>query len=566
MRFDVRFWPLAFLLLGLACGSVAGADSAAGYGGDAGAAGPSSRGGGGSACASSSECPSGLTCLNGQCVTPSDQKPGETASAVAGPPPAATPNYVFALDPAGGQAIRITAANLAIEAISLGGNPAEIDAFSTSDRVLVLNSGNNRLHLLDATAGPTVRRDILLDRRQNHLRLSLDATWAICFTDPNTSPDQGAEGIVTVVHLSTSAASAGTAFDRAAGYRVSDVFFRSVAGATQGAVAVGLNTVSFFDLSQGTVPDLPPRQALPASASADLASRSVVATPDGAYVLIRSFTAQEITVIDVDAQTVTALPIPDIATDLEVEPGGTAAVVVMRASAQVEVLHIPQDLGASGTPTVISLGAFNAGQIVISPVPDPSTGPFGLLFTNASPSMEIARLELQRGTLIAYPDTLQKLVQGVGISPDGKTAIVVHRPDPNPSMTDPYAAQVAADQGYSMFDLRTASAQLKRTGKVQVQAFAFAPQGGVAAVALRDDKDLVYGVDVLDLSTLVASSLSLASPPEYVGAVPQQVGTSTDPFAWVTQVYGGGRISFVDLKNLALETVTGFELNAQIQN
>ncbi len=565
MRIDLRHLLLAVLGAGLvACGAGSlGAElGSAGYGGGADAG-----RGGALPCASTADCASGLICVSNQCVSSADQHPPEQGSTVTGPPPAATPDYVFALDPAGAQAVRIDARTLAIEAIPLGGSPVEIDALPTSDRVLVLNSGNDQLHLLDATdAGPTVRRNIALDRRQDHLRLSPDGDWAVCFTDPNTSPDQGAEGIVTVVQLASSGTSAGTAFDRAAGYRVSDVFFRSTAGSTRGAVVVALDTVSFIDLSQGSVPALPPRLSLPASASADLASRSVVATPDGAYVLIRSFTAQEITVVDVDAQTLAVLNIPDIATDLEVEPGGTAAVVVMRATAQVEVLAIPKDLGASGNPALISLGSFKAGQIVLSPVADPSRGPFGLLFTNATPSMEIARLDLSTGTVTDYPDTLQKLVQGVGISPDGKAAIVVHRPDPNPATTDPYAAQVAKDQGYSMFDFASAAAQLKRTGKVAVQAFAFAPQGGAAAVALSDTADQIYGVDALNLSTLVSSSLSLASPPEYVGAVPQQVGNSSDPYTWVTQAYSGGRISFVDLSTLALETVTGFELNSQIQN
>ncbi len=525
-------------------------------------------GGGTLPCTSSAQCPSGLTCEDaGVCVSPADNKPPEQPTPVAGPVPAATPDYVFALDPAGGQAVRVDAQTLAIEAIPLGGSPAEVDAFPKADRVLVLNPGNDEVHLLDATApGPTVTENIPLDRRQDHLRLAPDGSWAAAFTDPNDSPDQGAEGIVTLIRIAPpGTTSAGTAYDRAAGFRVSDVFFRAPGGTTQGAVAVALDSVSFVDLTGATPPDLPPRQALPAAASADLASRSVVATPDGAYVLIRSFTSTDLTIVDVDAQSVSTLSLPDVATDLEIEPGGTAAVAVMRATAQIAVLRIPQDLRANAQPALISLGSFNAGQIAFSPVAAPTTGPFGLLFTNASPSMEIARLDVQSGLVTPYPP-LQKLVQGVGISPDGKSAVVVHRPDPNPQTTDPYAAQVAEDEGYSMFDIASAASQLKRTGTVAVQGFAFAPRGGAAAVALSDATNQVYGVDALDLETLVATSLALASPPEFVGAIPQPSGSTADAQVWVTQAFAGGRISFVDLSTLALQTVTGFELNSQIQN
>ena len=54
---------------------------------------------------------------------------------------------------------------LAIEAIPLGGQPAEVDAFTNADLVLVLNPGNDRIHLLDASApGPTLLRNIALGR------------------------------------------------------------------------------------------------------------------------------------------------------------------------------------------------------------------------------------------------------------------------------------------------------------------------------------------------------------------------------------------------------------------
>ncbi len=567
MRLGALGLSMAALAFG-GCGGKLAAGPAALTGVDTGAG----HGGGESPplpCSTNAQCPSGLVCQSSQCVSPSDNLPPEQQQPISGPPPAATPDFVFALDPSGAQAVRVDARSLAIEAIPLGGVPAEIAAFPNADRVLVLNPGNDELHLLDATnPGPTVRTNVPLDRRQDHLRLAPDGSWAAAFTDPNNAPDQGAEGIVTVVRLAGPGQPAGgVPYDRAAGFRVSDVFFRIAGGATTGAVAVALDSVAFVDLSKPVPPDLPPRQPLPASASADLASRSVVATPDGAFVLIRSFTAKELTVVDVDAQTVSTLALPDIATDLEIEGGGTAAVAVLRATAQVEVFRIPADLRPTGAPQLVSLGGFNAGQISLAPVPDPATGhPFGLLFTNASPTMEIARLDIASGTVVPYPDALQKLVQGVGISPDGKAAVVVHRPDPNPQTTDPYERQVALDQGYSMFDLGSAVAQLKRTGTVAVQGFAFAPGGGAAAVALRDDGNQVYGVDVLDLDTLVATSLGLASPPEFVGAIPQQTGASAAPLVWVTQVDPGGRISFVDLDSQSIQTVTGFELNSQIQN
>ncbi len=212
----------------------------------------------------------------------------------------------------------------------------------------------------------------------------------------------------------------------------------------------------------------------------------------------------------------------------------------------------------------LDLGGFNAGQIALSPVDDPLTGPFGILFTNATDTKEIARLDLTGGLVTPYPDTLLKLVETVGISPSGKTAIVVHRPEANPATTDPYELAVAEDTGYSMFDLATADAQLTRTNGVPISAFAFVPQGDAAAVALRDDTNMIYGIDSLDLTKLITQSFTLPSAPEWLGGFPVQSGLSSPRRVFVTQIFAGGRISFLDIDAETLETVTGFELNSQI--
>src|SRR5271157_4255692 len=98
--------------------------------------------GGSNGCFASSDCPSGLICVNSQCVSPADNKPPEQQTPVAGPPPAATPHDLFTLDPTDGLAIRISAKDLSIEAIPVGGQPSTVVAFPGIDRALVLNPGS----------------------------------------------------------------------------------------------------------------------------------------------------------------------------------------------------------------------------------------------------------------------------------------------------------------------------------------------------------------------------------------------------------------------------------------
>jgi hypothetical protein len=526
---------------------------------------PGGTSGGTQGCFGNSDCPSGLICLNSQCVSPADNKPPEQQTPVAGPPPAATPHDLFTLDPVDGLAIRISAKDLSIEAISVGGQPTTVAAFPGVDRAVVLNPGNAQLQILDATIpGPTQLQNIALTRHPDVLSFSPDGTWAVANTDPNTTPADGEEGVITLARF-TAGSGQVHLFDRAAGYRVTNVFFRGAPGApTQSAVVVSKQDVTFIDLSTGAPPALPPRVALPTSASSDLGARSVLATPDGRFVFIRSFTAPEITAIEVDRQLVQKITLSDIPTDLEAAPSGTSLVAVLRASAKAALFALPSGLADGGSPTLVDLGGFHAGQIAFPPPGDAGVGDFGLLFTNADPSFDLARLDLGTNTVTQYPNAVQKLIQGVGIAPDGRSAVIVHRPDSNPATSDPYDRAVAMDQGYSMFDLASTTSQLRRTNGVPVSAFAFLPQGGWAAVALRDDTNKQYSIDAIDLSTLLIGNVGLASPPDFIGALPPTPGT--DPKVWITQAFNGGRVSFLDLSTQGLQTVTGFELNSLIQN
>jgi hypothetical protein len=161
-------------------------------------------------------------------------------------------------------------------------------------------------------------------------------------------------------------------------------------------------------------------------------------------------------------------------------------------------------------------------------------------------------------------DYLSKWIQTIGIAPDGEHAMVIHRPNPGSTVADLYERSVDTQNGYSIVDLRQEFAQLKLTGTVQPKELVFSADGIHAAVTLRDDGARIFRVDAIDLGTLVADTLDLASAPEYAGALTSQETELADRI-WVTQVHPAGRISFVDLEERSVRTATGYELNSDIE-
>ena len=94
--------------------------------------------------------------------------------------------------------------------------------------------------------------------------------------------------------------------------------------------------------------------------------------------------------------------------------------------------------------------------------------------------------------------------------------------------------------------------------------YAFSPLGGYVGVALRDDSAKVYALQAVNLSSLVSTTLPLASTPLFMGTVPQAPGI-TPHRVFVSQDHPAGRISVIQLDTNQVRTATGFTLNAEIQ-
>jgi hypothetical protein len=237
------------------------------------------------------------------------------------------------------------------------------------------------------------------------------------------------------------------------------------------------------------------------------------------------------------------------------------AVAALRTSGKLALIRIPQDvLDPTGIAEVPVPGG-GVGQVTLPPTV-PASGMFALVYSNAVTDESFARVDLPSGTVTRYP--LEKWVDEIGISPDSRSAVIIHKPNPNTTQTDPYEAAVDRDEGFSVFDLGTGFSQLQRTGTVKPTRYAFSPVGGYIGVALRDDQAKHYALQAVNLSTLVSTTLSLASTPLFMGTVPQAPGI-TPHRVFVSQEHPAGRISVIQLDTGQVRTATGFTLNAEIE-
>lgn len=507
-------------------------------------------------CSSAKDCPTGFTCEQNACRAPEVEKD----DTVSNRPPAASPHYVYVLNPSADAVARVDPATLAIEAIPVPARPQDLVALSSEDVAIALSVDDPALTIIESGSLPSRSVHVPLARRAERLAVSPDGAWAVAFADPKAPLPDGAGGLVTLVDLKAARAGAGTkaCYDRSAGFRVTDVLFRTVGGKATWGYVVAKETITLLDLANPAADVLPRQVRLPAAMAADVKSREVVATPDGAHVMLRSTVTPELAWFD--GASLRTVPLPEVATDLDLVADGTTAIAALRAAGKLALLRIPEDLV---DPTLAQLVTVTGGvgQVVV-PQAAPASGNYALAWSNAGSDEFFVRVDLPAGTATVFP--LQKRVDAIALAHDGSAAVVLHRADPASAVADEYERAVDQAQGYTVYDAKTGYLQLKTTGTALPGPFAFSPAGGYLGVALRHEAEKRYLLDVVDLRSLVPTALTLASAPLFLGPVPPAAGASLHRI-FVSQDHPAGRISVVALDTRQQRTATGFTLNSEIE-
>ncbi|AKU90520.1 hypothetical protein [Vulgatibacter incomptus] len=541
------------LLLVLA---LAGCGAGSPFGGDG------TGGSGPGPCTWDRDCPQGLVCIERECRAEDDLPPEQPDSRTF-LPPAASERFVYALSPEAGTVAVIDPVRVSVESVPLPAEPVDLAVVPDTDAIVALSRKGAALSFLDLGGAPSLEV-LRLGRRLSKLSLAPDASWALLWNPDGSPLDAGAEGLVLLVDVG--ALRGGTpqpAIERVAGRRHSHVFFRSDDGAARDAVVVGKDEISIFDLADPAAMPTPERVLLPPAFS-ELLTRTVIASEDGAWLLLASVASGELLVLDVEHRALSTLPLPGAPSHLAIS--GHTVVVTLRTSGRAAWFALPDAVAAPELIRVAEVSLPGArcetpgctvrpGQARIS-----ADGSFALLFTDAGGTESFGRLDLASGGFDVF-DRGRKQVRTLAISPDGSRAVILHKPDPDSTVADLYERMVDQAEGYSVVDLGSGRSQLVLTGTVPPRDVVFAEGRRFAAVTLRSDPEGAFRADAIDLETLVPSSIPLASAPESAGPLAPLLGDRI----WVTQLHPAGRISFVDLAARSSQTVTGFELNGEIE-
>lgn len=453
--------------------------------------------------------------------------------------PAATPRHVFIANPDRDTVSRVSSADLSVVTVPVGLRPAALAATPDGSTAVVLNLLSEDLTLIDAETLSTRTVDVRPDL--NAVQVSPDGRWAAAYFAQSAVDDEDPEstGAQSYNEVSLVKVDDGSHHPLVVGFSPSSLAF-TPDGAR--ALVVSDAWLAVLDLS-GSAPEMM-RVRLSDDTIDPPEAEEVEITPDGRFAFIRQYALDTLKVVDLATGNLQTIAVGGNPTDLDLSPDGSLAYAVCRT---VNQLWIYQTADPSAAATVVDLPSDEVfGSLALS-----ADGSTGLLYSTQSGRATYGSIDLD-GDLSLEVRALVKPVEGVLVSPSGGTGVLFHNKSSDGAAPDtPFRHSWAL----TLVDLETQFSNPIQLAGEPIEFIGL--DDGSAGAFIMEDQDFL---EIVHYDTLLFDEVPLRSQPEHVGAFP---GTRS---VWVSQQHELGRISFYDVTTSGLQTITGFELNSEIEN
>jgi len=454
--------------------------------------------------------------------------------------PRGTDIYVFVANPERDTVSKIDAWTRSIETIEVGDEPTQVLVSSDYLRAVTFNASDDSVSVIDVNTNTVTDLDVREDF--NFIQMSPDGRWVAAYFNAGL---EGAEFDIDGVRSFTEVSFVDTVEKRVESYSVGfnpkQIQFTA---ASDRAVIISDSFLTVADLAATPIAlellDLGADPVDPPTAA------EVEVTPSGQWAFIRYQGFDTIQAVQLETGQLGDLDGGLNPTDLDLSPDGTQAIVVSRDSSEVRIFDAEDPLGV--VPVVLPTPVESTlGSLVLAP-----SGDLGLLFTTAVLEDRITFWDRSTDTLTTR--RLEKPVEAVAISPDGESALIIHTLEDAPGENDIFTNSYAL----TVVDLST-----WLTNPVGLQSrptrWTTSNDGRYSMFIMENNRN----VGVIDYATRLVDDLLVPSQPVHIGMMPLESGPE-DALGWVSQEHELGRISFIEPYSLSVETVTGFELNSNI--
>ena len=463
--------------------------------------------------------------------------PPEPPEPEPGRPPAAAPSDVFVPNPDRGTVTQVTVDSLRVITRPVGVEPTSVQVTADGAWAVVLNEGSDDLTVLEV-ASSTSARSVGIRPNLNAMRLSGDGAWAAAWH--NSAEIDRSEGSSSYNELSLVRLDAMQHWPLIVGYNPRQVRFTDDHARL---LVVSDDYLCIIDLDD----DEPTTRRVRISDDTvdPPAAEELLLSPDGSAAIVRQFGENNLTIVDLNTGEVEQVPVGDTPTDIDLSADGAELIAVARGSNELWI-YAMDDLFAS--PRVIPLPpGLVFGSLVLSP--DDARG---VLYSSSSAAPLLAIWD--RAAPEASALTVYGVVKGIAdiqVTADSQRALVRHHRTSNGDLSadSPFYNREAITL-LSLEDAFTNPIRLDAAPKTLAER----GDGQVGVLQMEGAASVLR----IDFARMLHDEVPLRSAVEHVGMMPGR------DLAYASQAHDLGRISFYDTETRALQTITGFELNAAV--
>ncbi len=460
--------------------------------------------------------------------------------------PAQTDQFVFVANPNRDTVTRINLFTQEVRTTDVGNDPQLVLTTPDYQAAAVFNRGDNTVSLIEAAT--LAQRVVEVRPHMNSMTASPDAAWLALWHDADAEreDDPIPPGTQSFNEASFVDTETGQHFAMAVGFNPHEITFTTDSST---AVVVSDNSVALVDMSQA--PLLPELIVISEELEPPKAEELALAA-DGSYGFLRQFGATELLVVDLPGRGLDRIPVGENPTDLDISPDGTMAVALSRGANQLWIYQVADPFAPARVLDLPDDPPEGFGQVVFDP-----RGDQAILFTNAALTDLIGIWDLATDTITLR--RLVKPVQNMSVTPTGESMLVFHKledaigADPTSPFNNEWAITMV-----DLSDFRTNPLLLP----AEPTGWAQSTNGDYGYFVMEGQNFL----EVLHYDTLLYDQIDLPSPPVWVGVLPDlDVNDGDEPPAWVSQEHDLGRLTFFDADDGTAETITGFELNSEVE-
>jgi hypothetical protein len=493
---------------------------------------------------------------------------------------ATTSRYVFAPNGAAGSdtVARVDGESFGVLPIRVGAGPsvvraAEVEGTGAVAYVLCASSSVVAIIRADlpdpGPGGQNLVHLMPVPREINALTLSPDGRHLIGYMDPNKPlpPGTSVASLQTMALIRLGASAEEDAVIRLSVTRQ----IRSIAWSADGqqAFVLGREGVNRLHMPSITAEALIP--PLPLSLSAEAfppTDTELLIAPAGDALILRSSQSSSLALASLAAPgaagpqvlALRSVALPGIPTDIDLIPraGTTQLLATIRDARKVAIVDLAQTFAApeDAVPEPLVLDAEDVRPGLAQVVPGRDEV---LLYStlDALPTLGVLTLGDQP-SIERWP--LRNQIRAIAVSPDGASAIILHKPQPAQATSGTPQDTFQRGEGVTLLDIESGYGRpvplIARPEEVVMVSRPGQPSLVFAMVVDPGNRVGKSGVMRLDLSTYRADFIALPRPPRKIGYVAGKV--------FISQDAEQGRITFLDVDSSAQRTVSGYELNARI--